>query len=221
MKRTILWLLALILAGVVVGCGSNSNNNGDDSVTIRDFAFVPQSFTIPAGTEVVWANAGSTTHTVVSGQLLPVFFPKTVVVNIQDIGFTNPNIIDGVLTVNLGDTVRFVNLSVIPRQVEIKDAVTLQQIFISELLPINLSSDYPTTLGGPGDFTVKDSANSANTFRMLVVGRPDPDANPVLNSGPIQPGQTFSFTFTSPGTFSYFCSVHNIEQGTITVEASP
>jgi plastocyanin len=39
-------------------------------------------------------------------------------------------------------------------------------------------------------------------------------------SGPIEPGNTFSHTFTSTGTYSYFSSLNPIMTGTITVTAN-
>jgi plastocyanin len=39
------------------------------------------------------------------------------------------------------------------------------------------------------------------------------------DSGLINPGKTFSFTFTQTGTFHYHCSVHPTMVGTITVTA--
>jgi plastocyanin len=38
------------------------------------------------------------------------------------------------------------------------------------------------------------------------------------NSGTIGPGQSFRFTFTSPGTFPYHCSIHPDMLGTVTVQ---
>jgi plastocyanin len=40
------------------------------------------------------------------------------------------------------------------------------------------------------------------------------------DSGPLQPGKTFSFKFNSPGTFTYHCSIHPSMKGTITVTAA-
>ena len=42
-----------------------------------------------------------------------------------------------------------------------------------------------------------------------------------FDSGRLETGQTFSFTFTVPGTYSYICSIHPEMQGTITVAAAP
>jgi plastocyanin len=38
------------------------------------------------------------------------------------------------------------------------------------------------------------------------------------NSGPIAPGQTFSFTFTKAASYQYHCSIHPSMRGTIVVK---
>ena len=43
------------------------------------------------------------------------------------------------------------------------------------------------------------------------------DAFGIWGSGFLDQGQKFSFTFKEPGTFAYFCALHNGMQGTITV----
>jgi len=40
----------------------------------------------------------------------------------------------------------------------------------------------------------------------------------VFKSRPLDTGDKFSFTFTTPGTYAYFCSVHPQMTGTIVVE---
>lgn len=37
------------------------------------------------------------------------------------------------------------------------------------------------------------------------------------NSGNLAQGQTFSFTFTTPGTYTYHCAIHTYMTGSITV----
>ena len=41
--------------------------------------------------------------------------------------------------------------------------------------------------------------------------------NGAFGSGIINPGQTFSFTFTTAGTFAYHCSIHPFMKATIIV----
>ena len=38
-----------------------------------------------------------------------------------------------------------------------------------------------------------------------------------FNSGDIQPGQSFTYNFTSPGTFTYYCVYHSWMKGTVKV----
>ena len=44
------------------------------------------------------------------------------------------------------------------------------------------------------------------------------DSDNLLNSQNIEPGDTFSYTFTTPGTTAYHCSIHPSMTGTITVQ---
>jgi plastocyanin len=39
----------------------------------------------------------------------------------------------------------------------------------------------------------------------------------VFDSGPIDPGGKFTYTFTQPGSFSYHCSIHKSMTASITV----
>jgi plastocyanin len=45
----------------------------------------------------------------------------------------------------------------------------------------------------------------------------DSSASPTFDSLNIAPGDTYVFTFTTPGTFPYHCSIHPGMTGTITV----
>jgi plastocyanin len=38
-----------------------------------------------------------------------------------------------------------------------------------------------------------------------------------FNFDPVVPGQSVSFTFSAPGTYSYYCQFHTYMTGTITV----
>lgn len=40
-----------------------------------------------------------------------------------------------------------------------------------------------------------------------------------FNSGNLNPGQSWTYTFTTPGTYSYFCSYHTWMKGTVIVES--
>ena len=43
----------------------------------------------------------------------------------------------------------------------------------------------------------------------------------VFRSGPLDTGESFSFTFIEPGTYKYFCSLHPTMVGSITVVPAP
>lgn len=47
-----------------------------------------------------------------------------------------------------------------------------------------------------------------------------PDGTPLFDSGTLAPGQTFSYTFGSAGTYPYYCTIHGKDQhaGTIVVQ---
>ena len=40
-----------------------------------------------------------------------------------------------------------------------------------------------------------------------------------FNSGNLDPGQSWSFTFTDPGTYTYHCSYHSWMEGTVIVKS--
>jgi plastocyanin len=40
----------------------------------------------------------------------------------------------------------------------------------------------------------------------------------LFDSGDVAPGATFSFTFTQPGTYDYYCKIHSGMDGVVVVE---
>ena len=42
----------------------------------------------------------------------------------------------------------------------------------------------------------------------------------VFDSGTLQPGQSYSFTFKQPGTYAYYCRIHPDMTGTVTVSST-
>lgn len=45
------------------------------------------------------------------------------------------------------------------------------------------------------------------------------DTGGALHSAPLNPGQTYSYTFTTPGTYDYLCTIHPFMTATVTVTA--
>jgi plastocyanin len=58
----------------------------------------------------------------------------------------------------------------------------------------------------------------------VTSGNPgDADAGAIFNSGVLRPGESFTFTFDTPGTYVYFCQIHALvmRDATVTVLPSP
>lgn len=71
----------------------------------------------------------------------------------------------------------------------------------------------------PSSLTVKKGATVTWTNKDVVEHTviADNGSSGGLNSAPLQNGQTYSFTFTQPGTYHYSCSIHPYMHGTIIV----
>jgi plastocyanin len=70
----------------------------------------------------------------------------------------------------------------------------------------------PATIEIPAGSTVTWTNNDTVPHTATALDRS------VLQSGTIQPGQSFSQTFNTPGTFPYFCEFHANMKGTIVVQ---
>lgn len=69
--------------------------------------------------------------------------------------------------------------------------------------PLNLS----VKVGTKVTWTNNDSAPHTVTS----------DSGTLLNSPTLSPGQSYSVTFTTPGTVNYHCTIHPMMRGTVTV----
>lgn len=71
----------------------------------------------------------------------------------------------------------------------------------------------PTTIELPINSTVTWD-NLDNTEHQIIS-----DGNlPALESGVLQPNETFVFTFSQSGVYSYHCNIHPEMKGTITIK---
>lgn len=70
----------------------------------------------------------------------------------------------------------------------------------------------------PGEITV--SVGTTVTWTNDEAGIPHTVSSDdgVWDSGSLEPGDTFSFTFDEAGAFAYHCNIHPSMQGTIVVE---
>jgi plastocyanin len=59
--------------------------------------------------------------------------------------------------------------------------------------------------------------NNDGFAHTVTAGTRDNPAD-LFDSGNVEAGETFEFTFDEPGTYEYFCSLHPGMDGTVTVE---
>lgn len=60
--------------------------------------------------------------------------------------------------------------------------------------------------------------NQDNAIHTVTTGNPQLGFDGRIDSGPIKPGQSFSYQFTKAGVFPYFCVVHPWMTGLVTIE---
>lgn len=204
-----LFLLLLILVGCG-GKGTGETGPGDsDTVTIRSFDFIPSETRVPIGTTVTWVNANTEPHSVVSGSLAPVSIPTIVGVGLLDEGrFTQDSV-----TVNLGDRVRMRNLTAVFQALEIRDE---QMHPFWRGLILGPEAFFEFEPSRVGRFTAVNPVLPEKSLTITVQGFPSPDG--AFSSGTLARGETFQFTFTTPGRFEYFDGVGGSIAGAVVVD---
>jgi uncharacterized cupredoxin-like copper-binding protein len=68
MKRNLSnWIIASLLAVILTACGGTNKPSKQINVTMTDFAFAPNTFTIPAGEQITFSasNNGAVAHSFV------------------------------------------------------------------------------------------------------------------------------------------------------------
>jgi plastocyanin len=69
-------------------------------------------------------------------------------------------------------------------------------------------------------WTNNDTTGAGVSHTVVPKSQPSGGNWPSAGSGNISPGKTYSFTFTVPGTYDYFCSYHSWMAGSVVVLAS-
>lgn len=87
--------------------------------------------------------------------------------------------------------------------------------------PVVLIQETPVSWQySPQHITVVVGVNSTVTWASRSISYDTvTDQGGTFSSGPIPPGQSFSYTFTAPGVYSYYCLYHPWMVGTVTVLA--
>src|SRR5215470_10443753 len=79
----------------------------------------------------------------------------------------------------------------------------------------------PITPARAADATVKiDNFTFAPQQFTVKIGNTVTSSTKLFRSNALDTGDRFSFTFTTPGVYQYFCSLHPHMIGTIVVEAT-
>jgi plastocyanin len=114
-----------------------------------------------------------------------------------------------VVHINVGDTVRWhVEGAIESHDVVFGPTATVQKLAAQLLLPIPQKTGAPLLAFNP--------AVAAPTMQTGY------DGTGLVNSGLLANGQTFSLTFTAPGTYHYYCLIHfPYMVGTVVVSPRP
>lgn len=95
-----------------------------------------------------------------------------------------------------------------PRPVAVVHDLAAQNVMV----PISNFAFSPSSVSVRAGQTVTWVNQDSATHDVTSTGGPAQFA-----SGPLAQGQSFSQTFSAPGTYSYFCSIHPQMTGTVTV----
>ena len=86
-------------------------------------------------------------------------------------------------------------------------------------VPVNILSGSETSYFSPSSITVVVGINNTVTWTNDDVGTHTVTAdNEAFDSGYMDPGQSWNYTFTSPGTYPYHCTLHPWMKGTVIVK---
>ncbi len=209
--RSLLALVVLSLA--LAGCASTGNNATPSTpststpvsstpaasadVHIKGFAFSPASYPEEVGGTVSWVNDDSVAHTVTaddgsfdSGPLAPgqtfthtFATAGTVAYHCKIHGGMNATIVVG------GGSPTPASTTPTPSSASPGSVAIVDFSFAPSPLSVPAGTTVTWTNDGERSHTVTADDGS-------------------FSSGTLAPGQTFSHTFTTPGTYSYHCSIH-------------
>jgi len=188
-------------------------------VTIFDNGYTPATKTVTAGTAVTWSNTGALPHTVTDRAGL---FDSSFVMA----GETFQRTFDTPGTFSYFCTIHPEMVGTI--SVEGTDGTAPPP---AEPPPEDPAPTAPPTAAPPGDVTIFDngytpSNKTITTGTTLVWSNTGAlphtvtDRNGSFDSGFVMAGQTYRRTFNTPGSYSYFCTIHPGMTGSITVNGA-
>ncbi len=224
LHRVLMAVMGLILLLIPLALTSHTDAAGTASVTING-GLTPKVITVQVGTTVTWQFADADKHRIrsLSG---PVQFDSGGLAAGSSFSFTFTT----VGTSNYGDD-EHKNLD-----------LYMGSVVVANTVPTTTAPPVTTVPGGPTTPTTTPQTPSTVTVRIanrafatpsisvavgdtVVWNNADKEAHTVternfaFDSGSFGTGATFRRTFTTAGTFSYFCDIHPSMVGVVAVSA--
>lgn len=186
---------------VNIQAGSGSSVNSA-CVNTRD-CFSPNPIDVPLGTTVTWNNADLTTHTVTSVNSI-CNGPHLTIQVATDTRQVDPTVM---IRTSLTQTTYAKLAQDQPYEEENVNADVRRLVYEAYVSPAAKSFEI-VVLEGIGH----------NTFSVQKTVQVDGcSVGSVFDSGTIQPGKTFEFTFSNAGMYNYFCTIHPWMMGQVIV----
>lgn len=181
-----------VLAILLAGC-KNEVVMLPNEIVLSGLSFTPNTLTVPTGTTVTWFNNENVTHSITSDSTL---FDSGIITKGKAYYQTFNTV--GTFTYHCkyhaGMTGKIIVSGTVPNQVNIEGFV-----FSPSTLTIKVGSKVT--------WTNKDAATHTATSTASA-----------FDSGDITQNKSFTYTFTTAGTFPYICLYHTHMTGTIIVQ---
>ena len=199
----------IIVSSLVIGAlvvisseGSAGPKAGSTIVVIRNFAYIPQNLTVKAGTTVAWENNDTVAHTVTSDPGAPSAF---------DSGVLNPGGVFSITFTTVGTYSYHCNIHPFMHgNITVTSsgpATVFVEIKNFAFTPQNVAVSAGTVVVWTNNDSV---AHTVTTSSGATVS---------FDSGVLNPGASFSYTFTQAGNYPYYCKIHPFMLGNVTVSA--
>ncbi|MDQ3705556.1 MAG: cupredoxin domain-containing protein [Chloroflexota bacterium] len=206
------------------GAATNTPSAGNSNVNIQSFQFQPKDHVVSVGATVRWTNLDADTHTATSesgafntgnlsqgAQSAPVTFNTPGVYNY--ICAIHPSMKGSITVLNGDGSVPTAGPSNTPTMTRTPQPTnTPGGAPMTDVSVLDFSYS-PGTINVQQGATVRWTNNGAapHTVSSVPAGQ--------FESGNMNSGQTFQFTFNTPGTYNYKCAYHSNMTGTVNVLA--